>query len=551
MNRYFWAFLAFDVGLYLLVFRSLFFVNAFSMLDSEPSPMYYRQYLFALNSPSTFLYNFMNSISWNSPERVFTILPFILGTLLFYFFAKSLKVSEWKAWLFSFLYMLNPATATIFYVGDAPGILMMYSIFPLVMMLGFRLLNSTTLYNAFLLAGSLILANFFFYQAFLLIWPFFLVLILLSKNKLKLFAFLLLADVLAFLSDVNFEIMIYLTVVPSLSLQPIEPVRYFLKEVYYAAFYLGIYGIVLFLYRAKKEARAFLAIALILLFSWSLLFEPLPRIPLLDAIFLAFTTFFQKMLLLINGLVIMSFLFLNRKWETVLALVIAVLLSLSNFQEFSIVTQKYTSAYAILTFDAKKYQTSDSFFELEKFFYENPGFYYVGIPSYQLYSANHTFVYEIYDLIPYSIEVSTTNGYSLAKQGVKYVVSLYPLSSPGLRSVYNVSPFYVYEVENFSSVAFSPSGKPLNVTVTPNKVVVYGNTSEAIVLIPYSKFWTNSENYSGYLKIPVSNGIRISYNLAYYLNQTLLVIDFLVIFLVVFVIVEGHKLLRRVRSDGK
>lgn len=541
MNRYFWAFLASEVSFYLFIFRSLFFVNAFSMVDSEPYMKYFRPHLFTLSSPSSFLYSFMNSISWNSPERVFTVLPFILGTLLFYLFAKSLKVSEWKAWLFSFVYMLNPGTVLIFNMGDAPGILMVYSIFPLVMLLGFRLSNSMKLYDAILLSGSIILATFFFYQAFLLVWPYLLVLIILSKNRLKLFALFLFADFLAFLSNINFEIMIYELVVPTLSVHPVENIPYFVKEIYYVALYLGVYGIGLFLLKPKKEAMAFLSLALIMLTAWPLIFYQLPSLPLINAIILTFTTFEQKFVLLINGLVIMSFIFLKR-WEIPLAVVVIALLSIVNIPFISVGIEKQGTVYALLTFNAKHHEVSNGFFEVEEFLYNDSSFYYVGVPQHYLNPSNLTLEYEIVDLIPNVIPINTTNSSALAEQGIKYLITLSKLNyHPGLEEVFNADGFYIYRVEEFKSVAFSPSGEPLNVTVMPNKVVVYGNSSLAIVKIPYNKFWSNALNYSGYLAIPMKDGVGVSVNQAYYINEYLLIIDFIVILGVIFYIVWGRK----------
>ncbi|ARM75178.1 hypothetical protein [Acidianus manzaensis] len=539
MKRLFVVFLVFDVSFYLVVFRSLFYVNAFSLLDTEPSMRYFRDYLFSLNSPSTFLYNFMNSISWNSPELVFTVLPFILGTFLFYLFAKNQGVVEWKAWLFSFIYMLNPGTVLIFDTGDAPSILMMYSIFPLVMLLGLRLIRSMSFYNALLLAGSIILANFFFYQAFLLVWPFLLVLLLLSENRIKLFALLLLADVLAFMSDVNFDIMIYETVVPSLALSHVEAIPFFTKEIYYVSFYLGLYALLLLFSKVKKEAKAFVSMALIMLLVWPLIFYHLPDIPLLNAVFLAFTTFEPKFVLLINGLLVMSFVFIKR-WYFVFVVLTIILMSIADISFISVGVEEQASAYAVLTFNAKDHQVGSGFFELEKFFYDHPGFYYVGIPSYYFTSGNTTLSYELSDLIPNPLPISNYSVYNLSMEGVKYVVSLSPFTLNGLVEVYHGGGFYVYENEEFKSIAFSLSGKPLNVSIKPNEVIVSGNASEAVVLVPYNHFW-NAKDYHGYLEILMHNGVGKAVYEGYYINEGLLVVDFITIFSVLGLILRLRK----------
>uniref|UniRef100_A0A2U9IKZ1 Membrane protein 6-pyruvoyl-tetrahydropterin synthase-related domain-containing protein n=2 Tax=Acidianus TaxID=12914 RepID=A0A2U9IKZ1_9CREN len=503
---------------------------------------YFRDYLFSLNSPSSYLFNFINSISWNLPEKIFTVLPFILGSFLFYLFSKAQGVAEWKAWFFSFIYMLNPGTVLIFDTGDAPSILMMYAIFPLVMIFGLRLVKSMNLYNVLLLAGSLILANFFFYQAFLLVWPFLLVLLFLSSNKPKLFIFLLLADLLAFLSDVNFEILIYEIVVPSLVLSHVEVIPYFTKEIFYVSFYLGIYSLALFLIKTTKESRAFVSIALLMLFVWPLVFYRLPDIPLLNAVFLAFTSFEPKFILLINGLITMSFVFIKR-WHIVFALLTVILMSIADISFISLGVEEQASAYAILTFNAKPLEVSNGFYEVEKFFYDHPGFYYVGIPSSYFSLTNVTLAYELSDLIPNPVPIDNYSIHNLSAEGIKYALTLSPLIVPGLKEVYNEDGFYIYENTGFKSVAFSLSGEPLNVTVKPNQVVVYGNASEAIVLVPYNHFWT-AKDYHGYLEVTMHNGVGKAVNEAYYINEYLLIIDFLTMLGVALGIVGGKKWLK-------
>lgn len=532
--RRFYLFFVVTLAFYLIVFRTLFEVNAFSLLDTEPSYLYYRQYLFSIPTPFSYFYNFLNSIWWNSPEKIFTVLPFILGTVLFYVMSSYFNLIEWKKWILSFLFMLNPGTALILYVGDAPSILMSYAFGPLVFLLGYRLAKNTNLKNFLILSLVFIVTNWIYFESFILDFIFLLPILFFASNKIKFLLASLASSALSFLSLVNYEVLVYEIVVPSLNITSAHYIPLYVKEIYYISFYLGIFSMYLFI-KKYKIPSAIVSVSLILLLSWLVVFVKIPNIPLINAIFLIFQSFQQKFILFISGLVVISFAFL-KSWKYIFFILF--LMSLANMPCINLYTQEHVTAYAILTFNANNYAVCEEFFKLQKFIYEHPGFYYIGINKTFLLECNLYSIYKYENLIPNLLPVSFSifgvNAKQLAYEGIKYylVVSNETPNYSNFKLVFSCGKFHLYENECFKSIAFSANGEPLNVTVTPCKVIVIGNSTFAKVLVPYYGLWKGAKDCNGYLGIPMNNGYGEAINEAYYINQYLIIVDFIVLIII-------------------
>ncbi|MCY0873907.1 MAG: hypothetical protein OWQ47_03115 [Acidianus infernus] len=532
--RRFYLFFIVTLVFYLIVFRTVFEVNAFSLIDTEPSYLFYRQYLFSITTPFSYFYNFLNSIWWNSPEKIFTVLPFILGTTLFYVMSSYFNLVEWKKWILSFLFMLNPGTALILYIGDAPGILMSYAFAPLVFLLGYRLAKNINLKNFLILSLVLIVANWIYFESFILDFIFLLPILFFASNKIKFLLASLASSALSFLSLVNYEVLVYEIVVPSLNVTNAHYIPLYVKEIYYISFYLGIFSIYLFI-KKYKIPSAIVSVALILLLSWLAVFVKIPNIPLINAIYLIFESFQQKFILFISGLVVISFVFL-KSWKYIFFILF--LMSLANMPCINLYTQEHVTAYAILTFNANNYAVCEEFFKLQKFIYEHPGFYYIGINKTFLLECNLYSIYKyeslIPNLLPVSFSIFGVNATQLAYEGIKYylVVGNETPNYSNFKLVFSCGKFHLYENECFKSIAFSASGEPLNVTVTPCKVIVIGNSTFAKVLVPYHSLWKGARDCNGYLGIPMNKGYGEAINEAYYINQYLIIVDFIVLLII-------------------
>ncbi|WP_373468901.1 hypothetical protein [Acidianus infernus] len=532
--RRFYLFFIVTLVFYVIVFRTVFEVNAFSLIDTEPSYLFYRQYLFSITTPFSYFYNFLNSIWWNSPEKIFTVLPFILGTTLFYVMSSYFNLVEWKKWILSFLFMLNPGTALILYIGDAPGILMSYAFAPLVFLLGYRLAKNINLKNFLILSLVLIVANWIYFESFILDFIFLLPILFFASNKIKFLLASLASSALSFLSLVNYEVLVYEIVVPSLNVTNAQYIPLYVKEIYYISFYLGIFSIYLFI-KKYKIPSAIVSVALILLLSWLAVFVKIPNIPLINAIYLIFESFQQKFILFISGLVVISFVFL-KSWKYIFFILF--LMSLANMPCINLYTQEHVTAYAILTFNANNYAVCEEFFKLQKFIYEHPGFYYIGINKTFLLECNLYSIYKyeslIPNLLPVSFSIFGVNATQLAYEGIKYylVVGNETPNYSNFKLVFSCGKFHLYENECFKSIAFSASGEPLNVTVTPCKVIVIGNSTFAKVLVPYHSLWKGARDCNGYLGIPMNKGYGEAINEAYYINQYLIIVDFIVLLII-------------------
>ncbi|MUM65199.1 hypothetical protein D1867_08120 [Acidianus infernus] len=532
--RRFYLFFIVTLVFYVIVFRTVFEVNAFSLIDTEPSYLFYRQYLFSITTPFSYFYNFLNSIWWNSPEKIFTVLPFILGTTLFYVMSSYFNLIEWKKWILSFLFMLNPGTALILYIGDAPGILMSYAFAPLVFLLGYRLAKNINLKNFLILSLVLIVANWIYFESFILDFIFLLPILFFASNKIKFLLASLASSALSFLSLVNYEVLVYEIVVPSLNVTNAHYIPLYVKEIYYISFYLGIFSIYLFI-KKYKIPSAVVSVALILLLTWLAVFVKIPNIPLINAIYLIFESFQQKFILFISGLVVISFVFL-KSWKYIFFILF--LMSLANMPCINLYTQEHVTAYAILTFNANNYAVCEEFFKLQKFIYEHPGFYYIGINKTFLLECNLYSIYKyeslIPNLLPVSFSIFGVNAKQLAYEGIKYylVVSNETPNYSNFKLVFSCGKFHLYENECFKSIAFSASGEPLNVTVTPCKVIVIGNSTFAKVLVPYYGLWKGARDCNGYLGIPMNKGYGEAINEAYYINQYLIIVDFIVLLII-------------------
>ncbi|NON62324.1 hypothetical protein [Acidianus sp. RZ1] len=226
-----------------------------------------------------------------------------------------------------------------------------------------------------------------------------------------------------------------------------------------------------------------------------------------------------------------------KDWKVVLLGII--LLSISNYPSIYDGGMQNT-AYSIITFNAKNHSVPNGLFEVENFIYNHSKqFFYIGIPPYLI--LGKTPLYS--DLLPNVVEISNFSSTYLASYGIKYVVTTEKINQANLTLVYTSGQFMVYNVDNFKSVAHS-NDSYLNVSVTPYKIIVKGNGSEAYFINPSingpSGLWNTTRN-GLYLVIPMKNGIGIITNLEPKLNAELMNIDYIAIFIVVLGIIISKK----------
>ena len=124
----------------------------------------------------------------------------------------------------------------------------------------------------------------------------------------------------------------------------------------------------------------------------------------------------------------------------------------------------------------------------------------------------------------------------LASQGIKYVITTEPVDEKGLVLVYSSGNYMVYEDEDFVSTAFSNNGY-LNVSVSPCRIVVWGNSSVAYVDYPYDRFWNASGGNSSIMIIPMHDGEGIVVNTEPRINDYLMAVDFVSFIIIILGIV--------------
>jgi len=517
------SFLLFAITFYLVIFRSLFYVKAFAIGDTLPSPERIVPYFYSPPFLEGYIYDELNLISLNLGEKIFTVLPFVVGSVSFYF---SFNTKAWKRWLLSFIYMLNPGTVFIFLIGDAPGILFSYALLPLVFKFGKRLADESSWRNAFLLAGIIALDNFVYFEGFIFSAIFLFPLLFYARNKLRFIYLSIVALFLGFLTEANFEFLIYLTVVPSFSSSAYTLKSPYFETFYYEIGYISLYLTFYVLYLLKKKGVILpLSLAftsLVLLTFWSFLFVyHAVNIPFLNTVVLVLTTFQTKFILFINGLIIIS-LALLKDWKPLLLII--PLISISNYPYITDGAYHYT-VYSIFTFNAKEYCVNEGLYNVEVYVYSNANcFFYIGFPQYM------EKVDAIKGLFDNYVFLSSFNMSS--NPWVKYVITCGEIiQEKCLRLVYSSGCYRVYENVYF---------KPKDVYVSPCKIAVFenGNSSFFVLPYPYSSFWNASGGNSSAMIIPINKGKGIVVNSEPLINDYLMVVDFIVSIIILLGIVK-------------
>ncbi|BDC19519.1 hypothetical protein HS5_24090 [Acidianus sp. HS-5] len=225
-------------------------------------------------------------------------------------------------------------------------------------------------------------------------------------------------------------------------------------------------------------------------------------------------------------------------------MLVAVLLSISNYPYIANGGMHYT-VYSIFTFNAKDYSVNECIYNVEKYVYSHGDeFFYIGFP---LYMERDNYISSLFDNIKF---IPTLNASYLASQGVKYVITTEPIDEKGLVLVYTSGNYKVYEDEEFVSTAFSNDGY-LNISVSPCKIIVKGNSSMAYVEYPFDRFWNTSGGNSSIMIIPMHNGEGIAVNSEPIVNDYLMAANLVSFIIIIVGIVFTRFKIRKILFQAK
>lgn len=159
----------------------------------------------------------------NNLIKTLNFLAFLIAPISIYF-TLGRKGDLFKRLILPLIFTLNPISISIFYTGDGESILLVYSLQPLVYYLTHKMLYDVKNKFKYLIYLGIVevIGQIFFFQMFLFSFFFQLPFILLSIKEKKYLFFLypILADLLGFLSELSWEIYLYIGVVPSVLISP-------------------------------------------------------------------------------------------------------------------------------------------------------------------------------------------------------------------------------------------------------------------------------------------------------------------------------------------
>ncbi|WP_338598297.1 hypothetical protein V6M85_07020 [Sulfolobus tengchongensis] len=440
----------------------------------------------------------------NSLIKLLNFLAFIIAPISIYF-TLGRKNDIIKNLVLPLIFTLNPFALSIFYAGDGESVLLVYSLQPLVFYLTYKMLTDEKNINKYFIYLSIVevIGQIFFFQMFLFSFFFQLPLILLSirEKKYIFFIYPILADFIGFLSEVSEEIGLYIGVVPSVLVSPANTLTK-LGLAYYStvvsALLFAIAIITIFVYKNKYSLALMSSVGFLLLI-YAILQNFTFHIPVISALLAAITTFQTKVYLISFGLIDLSLFYLRKTKELIVPLLLLMLIVLlPNTGGLQATT------YSIFSF--KPQPIPSWYYELYDFLSQNaPG---------NVYSTTAQYPYLQYlpgfsGFIPGLdfIHNLTSNPF----YGAKFILSSFQLNDPSLELVKTFGPILVYYNQNYTGLVHYLNGTPVsNYSISKGEIIVSvpkGNLP-VIVSLPYSKFWTNAENYNGFLELTST----ISYN---------------------------------------
>ncbi|AWR94081.1 hypothetical protein [Acidianus brierleyi] len=486
------------ISIYLIIFRNLLLVNI-HVITEVPSYFSIGSLGVTFLGPGNYLYFLIYVLGGGNGEKFLYIFPFILGSLGFHFLAKQFSNNFIVKYIAPFFFMLNPGSSSILITN--PEIIFDYSLLPFIFYFSYKIYKKFNLIDFLYLTGLLIIGQAIYFEMFFIAFIFQFPLILFAiSSKIKEFpkflAYIIAADSMAFISEIGVEIGSYITA------SSIGAAQYkFGYYLYGNALFFLILSLILASWSAVMKRNrisiSIVATASLLLFITTF-FSNIPvNVPLIGDLLLTLTTYEQKIILFTIGLLLLSFIFINKKdymgTFLLLLVVIAGTLAPSYFPLLN-------NTYDLLNLKSSAYYDvyPQWSFTIDKYILDHQGIYTEGVGN----PCNSTL-----QGLPYLINIS--NKYE-PHYYVKYVVSQYHLTNENLSLMFH-DHLYIYKNDNYKGLTVSPNTKPLNFTFKNYEITVYGNYSKAIIFIPYSQFWTNAKNYQGFLEINMKNGIGHAY----------------------------------------
>lgn len=430
----------------------------------------------------------------NNLIKTLNFLAFLIAPISIYF-TLGRKGDLFKRLILPLIFTLNPISISIFYTGDGESILLVYSFQPLVYYLTHKMLYDVKNKFKYLIYLGIVevIGQIFFFQMFLFSFFFQLPFILLSIKEKKYLFFLypILADLLGFLSELSWEIYLYIGVVPNVLISPSNTlVR--LGLAYYSTIVSSLlFAIVIttaFIYKNKYALATITSVGLLLII-YAILQNFQLNIPIISALLASITTFQTKVYLLSFGLLDLSLFYLKRTREFIIPLLslllIVLLVNTGGLQ---------ATTYSIFSFKPQPMPTW--YYELYDYLSQNnPNNVYSLATQYQYLQYLPGFSGFIYN--PSFIHNLTNPFY-----GMKYLISASQINYTGLRLVKTFGPVLVYYNENFTGLAHYLNGSSVrNYSISDVEIRIYGDKPPFVVSLPYSGYWTNSKNYNGFLEL--------------------------------------------------
>ncbi|AKA73031.1 hypothetical protein SULI_03260 [Saccharolobus solfataricus] len=521
-----------DDIIYLSIFIVVFLIALRNYMISPPYTLGDTTILPSTNpglyTPSaTIQYYLSLLIGENNLIKTLNFLAFIIAPISIYF-TLGRKGDFFKRLILPLIFTLNPISISIFYDGNGEGILLVYSLQPLVYYLTYKMLYEVKNRLKYLIYLSIVevVGQIFFFQMFLFSLFFQLPFILLSikERKYLFLVYPILADLLGFLSELSWEVYLYIGVVPSVLVSPSNTlVR--LGLAYYSTIVSALlFAIVIttaFIYR-NKYALATLTSVGILLVIYAILQNFRFDIPVISALLAAITTFQTKVYLLSFGLLDLSLFYLKRTREFIIPLLslllIVLLVNTGGLQ---------ATTYSIFSF--KPQPMPSWYYELYDYLSQNnPNNVYSLATQYQYLQYLPGFSGFIYDT---SFIHNLTNPF----YGMKYLISTSQMNYTGLRLVKTFGPVLVYYNENFTGLVHYLNGSPVsNYSISDMEIRIYDGNPPFVVSLPYSEYWTSAENYNGFLELTTNisqNSLTSLVHELFFVSLFFLILPFILLIL--------------------
>ncbi len=470
-------------------------------------------------------------IGENNTIKALNLLAFLLGPFSIYFILRDDK-NIIKRTVLPIIYTLNPLSVSIFFSGNGEDILFIYSLQPIVFYLTYKLLENKSLKYFALLSIVEIIGQIAFFQMFLFSFFFQLpvILIALRNKKYPFVIYPILADLLGFLSELSQEIYIYLNIVPDVLVSPSNTLTS-LGLFYYStivSLLLITLGVTTFLvYKNIKSLTIISSIGfLLLIYSYVQLFHF--YIPIVSALLAAITTFQTKVFLLSFGLLTLSLVYVKKNKELIPPLIFLILIVLlPNTGGLSVNT------YSL--FFVKPTTVPSWYFSLYNYLSHND--------PYNLYSVTTSYSRCISSLPGFMGFLPNVTSFS-SLYGIKYIVSSKALNLSSLRLVNKYGPLYLYYNNNYTGLVHYLNGTPINnYIISYTSIKIFGNINKPVVIsMPYSKYWTNSLNYSNLLELSRNtshNTLILLVNRLYYVSLVFFILPFVLLSF------EGKSLIKR------